>query len=573
MNLRAAATALTLWAAVSLGGTLLEGCAAPGQIANAQVVDALVDSQAAEQTKADADAQAASADAAEVGPLGDVDSSAAAHDGATTDSAGPDSEVASGTDAGSGPDAGAAPDAGAGADADADTAIDASPPKPAPWTLASAAAALDSGSAAQVQDLLSAYDMPLCAAGSCLFLVQAPQAKTVDVMGDWGNWTQGNALSPAVKAKGWFSGKVAVDHSNVREYKLQIDGIWTLDPSNPYFRFGGFGPNSAIFPASHSRLRLIGQVASPQLGNNRSLYVYLPAAYFSSPDQHFPVLYWHDGLNVFTNPKAPFGDWKVDAVADALIAQGAIAPLVQVGIDTDDRMSEYVWAPLEYQKKVYAPKIAKYAAFLVDTVKPLIDKTFRTLPDRDHTALAGSSLGGNASLWIGWQHWKIFGRIASFSGALWIGEGASSGSGTTGSGPALRDIIAQNATGVPKGALRIYLDSGDRDFDDSACYECDSWVYSDWTRNALIAAGWTNRAEWDTDGNLATPPANLAVSTAIAKVPSLAWSNQPPAGKSWQQWLGLGNNLLSLVGHGHQHSEPAWNQRAPVALRYLFGGP
>lgn len=571
MKQRAAAVAVSLWALCLTGALFLESCANPQQFGNPLLVDAAVDGG----TDAVAEAGAEVAADAEVDALADVASYVDADAEAETDVG-----AEAGTDVGTTDlaEVGAddVPDSAGGdaadAAADAVAPADTSQPKPAPWTLATASAALDSGTEAQVQDLLAAYDMPLCAAGTCLFLVHAAQAKTVDVMGDWGNWTQANPLAAAAKAKGWFSGKVALDHSSVREYKLQLDGTWTLDPSNPHFRFGGFGPNSAIFPAGSSRLRLMAGIASPQLNNSRSLYVYLPAAYFTSPDKHFAVLYWHDGFNVFTNPKAPFGDWKVDAVADALIAEGAIPPVIQVGVDTDDRMSEYVWAPLEYQKKVFPPKISNYAAFLVNTVKPLIDKTFRTLPDRDHTAIGGSSLGGNASLWIGWQHWQVFGRIASFSGALWIGEGASSGIGTTGSGPPMREIIAANSAKVPKGGLRIYLDSGDRDFDDSACYECDSWVYSDWTRNALIAAGWANRAEWDSDGNLATPPANLPETTAVAKVPSLAWAKQPPAGSTWQQWLGLGNNLLSLVGHGHQHSEPAWHQRAPVALRYLFGG-
>ena len=583
--------AFATWFIGLAGVTLAEGCASPRQIAasgDASAAGVTADGATADTTTSpasdatliadsvvDSDAQVdaavdAGADAADAGIGTDGDTAAKADSGPNADAAdGVDGAVA---DAAADSEADTSGDAGVdgAADAPADAAADAGP-KPTLWTAANAASTLESGTAAQVQELLLAYDMPLCAAGSCLFLVQAPLAKKVDVLGDWGSWTQGTGLAPAAKAKGWFSGKVALDHSKVREYKVQLDGTWAIDPSNPHFRFGGFGPNSAIFPTGHSRLRWMGGVASPQLGNTRALYVYLPAAYFTSPDQHFPVLYWHDGFNVFTNPKAPYGDWKVDAVVDTLIAEGAIAPILQVAIDTDDRMSEYVWAPLEFNKKVFPAKISKYAAFLVDTVKPLIDKTFRTLPSRDNTALAGSSLGGNASLWIGWHHWQVFGRIASFSGALWIGEGAVSGGGKEGSGPPMREIIAANSAGVPKGKLRIYMDSGDRDFEDSACYECDSWVYSDWTRNALIAAGWANRSEWDSDGNLATAPVNLPVTTAIAKVPSLAWAKSLPAGSTWAQWLGLGNNLLSMVGHGHQHSEPGWNQRAPVALRYLFG--
>ncbi len=467
----------------------------------------------------------------------------------------------------------ASPDGAATDSAPTDTSpADTSPATPAPPTAAQIDAALQSGDAAALQKLYAAYDMPVCEAGQCRFLVMAKGAQTVEIMGDWHNWATPDATTPVAGVPGLFTAKVPIDTTQTRQYKVKIDGQWAIDPSNPYFVFAGLGPNSAIYPANHSRLRWIGDVQSPQLNNVRNLYVYLPAAYFQSQTEHFPVLYWHDGFNVFTSPLAPFGDWKVDQISDELMANGAMAPVIQVGVDTNDRMSEYVWAPLDDGSKVYPPKIQQYAAFLVETVKPMIDKLFRTLPDRDHTAIAGSSLGGNASLWIGWQQWKVFGRLASFSGALWVGEGVSFETGKPSEGPTMRAIIAENAAKVPKGALRVYLDSGDTDFDGTACYECDSWANTDWTRNALIAAGWDDRPEWDTDNNPATPLPNLPYSTAVAKVPALAWSAKPPAGKTWSEYLQLSHNLVCLIGHGHMHNEGSWNLRAPAALRFLFPG-
>lgn len=577
MRERVRRSAVSLGAAYLLLFWLLQACAAPSQGsggAPTNLADTLAD--AASGT---GDAASSTGDAAQdLGPeaISDLGADAAA-DVVDAQAADLDAAVA-GTDVQAPPEVSGEVADSTSADVasidsvDSSSAPDTSKPSQQTWTLAEAQAALQADAPTQLQALLQAYDMPICAAGTCLFLVQQATAKSVEVVGDWGEWTQANALQPLTKAPGWHSGQVAIDHSKIREYKVKLDGNWALDPSNPHFRFGGFGPNSAIYPLGQSRLRRVAAVNSPQLNNSRDLYVQLPAAYFSSPNQHFPVVYWHDGFNVFANPKAPFGDWKLDQTADQLIAQGAVAPFIQVGVDTDDRMSEYAWGTLQVGATAYPPKMINYAKFLVETVKPLIDKSFRTLPDRDHTALGGSSLGGNASLWIGWHYWQVFGRIASFSGALWVGEGASSGVGTSGSGLPMREIIAQNTTGVPKGGLRIYMDSGDRDFDDNACYECDSWVYSDWTRNALITLGWANRPEWDTDANLASAPANLPPTTAVTQVKAIAWSPQPPSGQTWAQWLGLQNNLLSLVGHGHQHSEPAWQQRSAAALRYLLHG-
>ena len=539
------------WAFVGLVAACLAGCATPGK-GGAGGVGPADTAVAADVVLADAqpaDVQAASDAVAAVDATSPADLS---------------QDLLAVADQPSSADA-------AAIDAGPDAAADASAPKPA-LTQAAIDAALGTGDASKIQALVGDYDMPVCAAGSCTFLVLAKGTKTVEIMGDWAGWNTPAAMSAVPAVAGLFQAKITLDASQVREYKVKLDGAWAMDPSNPYFRFAGLGPNSAIYPSGSSRLRRFASVQSPQLGNTRDLYVYLPAAYFTNPTMHFPVMYWHDGFNVFSNPKAPFGDWKIDQTSDVLMASGAVEPIIAVGIDTDDRMSEYVWGPLDDGKVIHPPKIDKYAEFLVSTVKPLIDKSLRTLADRDHTAIGGSSLGGNASLWIGWNHWQTFGRLASFSGALWVGEDAISGTGKSGQGVPMRQLIAQNLPKVPIGALRIYMDCGDSDFDGAVCYECDSWVYSDWTRNALITLGWDNRLEWDTDADLKTAPSNLPLLTAVAKVPSLAWSATPPQPATWFKYLGLNQNLISLVGHGQQHNEGAWNLRAPAALRYLFPG-
>ena len=452
----------------------------------------------------------------------------------------------------------------------ADSAPDASTPPPAP-TVASWQSATQAGDAAALQTWLDAYDMPVCDLSHCVFAIHAPKAAAVELLGDWNGWQNGDPMSKSTLLAGWFFAKIALVLDNVRQYKAKIDGQWALDPSNRHIRFADLGPNSAIYPASTSRILLVSGIASAQLAAPRELYVYLPAAYFAQPTAHFGVLYWQDGWNVFANPKAPFGSWDVDIAADKLMASGQVAPVIMVGIATDDRMSEYVWAPLAYGGKTYPAKLPAYAELVVDTIKPLIDSQFRTHKDRAHTAIGGSSLGGISALWIAWQRWQTFGAFASFSGAYWIGEDIAGEAKPTGL-PA-RTIIADNTAKVPAGALRAYIDSGDRPFTGSACYACDSWAYSDWTRNALLNAGWQNRSVWDTDSVLTTAPDNLPTTTSPAKVPSLAWSDTPPAGESWASYLGTDRNLLSLVGHGHQHNEAAWRDRVGAALRFLFPGP
>ncbi len=465
------------------------------------------------------------------------------------------------TSGGEFPDVFALPDA---AETDADAELDVPDAAAPSCMLPALIAALQTDDAATIAVCAAQYDMPMCDATQCLFLVVAPGAKTVAVDGEWSGWTVDTPLTYAPKAAVWWA-VFPLQVGKKLEYKVKLDGVWALDPSNPHFAWNTYGPNSAIYGVNQSRLRRIAAIASPQLSNIRDVYVYLPAAYYQQPDAHFPVLYLQDGFNIYTNPKAPFGSWNIEQTADALMASGEVLPVIFVGIDTADRDHEYVYAPLDIAGTTYDPKLPQYTAFLTDTLKPLVDKLLRTLPDRLHTAMGGSSLGGISSLWIGWTQWQTFGLVASFSGAYWIGEpGAVWNGGKSSVGPAMRTLIADKAKAPPVGSLKIYMDSGDTDFSNVVSYDGDAWEYSDWTRNALIAAGWDTRAEWQ-------PTTNLPLTTPIAQVPSIAWTATPAQG--WVAYLQPSHNLFDCVGHGQQHNEAAWSQRFGAMLRFLWPGP
>ncbi|NUN13208.1 MAG: alpha/beta hydrolase [Myxococcales bacterium] len=412
---------------------------------------------------------------------------------------------------------------------------------------------------------LSTYDMPVCKNGFCWIFTYQPSSASVEMIGEFNGWADGTKLEPVIGLPNWYYGKIEANFDKVMEYQLKVNGQWTRDETNRYIRFGPFGFNSAIYSASYGRITALWQVQSMELGNYRDVYVYLPASYFSSPNDSFPVLYLQDGFNVYENPKAPFGSWNVDVSADVIFAEKTARPTIFVAIDTQDRVNEYLYtaAALPGGSKA-TPKLDLYAAFVVNTLKPIVDSTFRTKPDRDYTAIAGSSLGGISSAYIAWNHSETFGAAASFSGSFWVGENGESG-------PAFREIISTNSVKNQPGAIRYYLDSGDTPFGQNASYQGDSWVYTDWTRNALISAGWDNRPEWDTDSNLTTAPVNLSPTTAVDQVPSLAWAPNPPEKYvGWKDYLGWDSNLCCLVGHGHSHNEGAWEQRFGAALRFLF---
>ncbi len=419
---------------------------------------------------------------------------------------------------------------------------------------------------------LARYDMPLCVRGRCLFVTEQAPGVRVQLAGAFNGWQPGPELPSVPGLPRWRYAEVPLRLAAPVAYRLLLDGRWAEDASNRYFQFGPHGPNSAVYPPGRGRLVRLAGVHAPQLGNVRSLYVYLPAAYFEAPARRFPVLYLQDGFNVFSNPCAPFGAWCAERTADRLMARGEVAPALLVGIDTPDRGSEYLHVVLTRDDGPHGPpRLDAYAAFVADTVKPLIDRHFRTRPGPAATGIAGASLGGLAALYIGWRRPHAFGRVASLSGSFWAGEPEFSEA----PGSALRDLIAETRGRLTRARrLRIYLDCGDSSPDGEVGYTNDGWVWTDWTRNALIAAGFSGRPEWAPAGQGAAPPANLPASTPPAAVPRLPYAARPPRGYAgFHDYLGIDRNLLALVGRGHVHEEAAWRVRFAAALRFLYPGP
>jgi enterochelin esterase-like enzyme len=412
--------------------------------------------------------------------------------------------------------------------------------------------------AGKVADFLSKYDSPICEVSGCLLVTSAPNATEVSVHGSFNSWADTNAivLTEVEDEPGIFYGLLPVPGvDDVLEYKLKRDGEWALDASNAYIAFGGYGPNSAVYGASRGRITLIEDVHSPELDNSRSLYVYLPVAYFDSQTETYPVLYMQDGFNVFQNPQAPFGSWDVDVALDTEIAKGTVQSCIVVGIDTGDRLAEYTHG--KFNSDAPEPKLPAYAQFLSETVVPVVDDTFRTKKAPQYRAISGASLGGSSALWIALTKPNVFGAAGSLSGSFWIGEDNDT--------VPMRELILGGAfIGTPD-TVRIYLDTGSISSTGTENYAGDSWVYNDWTRNALITVGWANRLVWDTDGDLDTPPADLPLNTPMADVPRMNWSSDMTAAE-----LLPDTNLISLVAVGQSHNEAAWKQRFKTLVRFLF---
>jgi predicted alpha/beta superfamily hydrolase len=167
--------------------------------------------------------------------------------------------------------------------------------------------------------------------------------------------------------------------------------------------------------------KLLGSVVkSPQLGNERTVLLYLPASY-DEGDKRYPVIYLQDGQNLFDPSTAFCGQtWQAGETMTQLAGEGIEAIVVAPYHLGTERIREYNPFP-QWRHGRGEP----YAAFLADTLKPIIDHDFRTLSDAPHTWVGGSSMGGLISLYAYCMRPHVFGGALVMSPSLWVANGAA----------------------------------------------------------------------------------------------------------------------------------------------------
>lgn len=162
-------------------------------------------------------------------------------------------------------------------------------------------------------------------------------------------------------------------------------------------------------------VRVSSAVEAPMLSTDRHLLVSLPPSYTES-SRSYPVVYMHDGQNLFDEATSNSGEWCVDETIARLSEEGLEAIVVGIPHGGDARGDEYT----PYPHDEYGGGDAdQYLQFLFGTVKPLVDGTFHTLPDRKHTGLVGSSLGGVVSLYGFFEYPEQVGFAGVMSPAFW----------------------------------------------------------------------------------------------------------------------------------------------------------
>jgi len=208
---------------------------------------------------------------------------------------------------------------------------------------------------------------------------------------------------------------------------------------------------------------------SRYLAHDRTVIVYLPPSYDPETTHRYPVLYLHDGQNVFDRATSFGEEWHVDEWAQGLITSGEIEPLIIVGIYNtgEHRLNEYTPAPEAEQGQ--GGHADDYGRMLVEDLKPFIDHTYKTLPGVAHTAMGGSSLGGLLTMHLGLRYPTTFSRLAVLSPSVWWDE----------------RVILRDVDALPgKLPIRIWLDAGTAE-------GVDTLANLRALRDALVAKGWT----------------------------------------------------------------------------------
>jgi enterochelin esterase-like enzyme len=192
-----------------------------------------------------------------------------------------------------------------------------------------------------------------------------------------------------------------------------------------------------VYPAFHSveegKVLDVITLDSKILSRQHNLRIYLPAGYDENTCRTFPVMYMQDGRNLFFPQEAFMGhDWGVKDKLVLLNGMNAVAQMIIVGIFSADRMQEYT-----------SPGYEKYGRSLVEEIKPYIDSHFRTRQGPRFTGVMGSSLGGVASFYMGWQWPEVFGNVGCLSSTF-----------------SHKDNLLERVLHEDRRQVRFYLDSG-----------------------------------------------------------------------------------------------------------------
>lgn len=182
------------------------------------------------------------------------------------------------------------------------------------------------------------------------------------------------------------------------------------------------------------------EIDAPQLKTKKKIWVYLPLNYEKST-KNFPVIYMHDAQNLFDTIASFGGEWNIDETLDSLKAK-----VIVIGIEHGNEKRFEELTPYKNEKRGGGNANA-YLEFIVKTLKPQIDSTYRTKTNARNTCIWGSSLGGLVSFYAALQYPDVFGKVGCFSPAFWINK----------------EDIFRKMESMPNFNTKIYLLCGDNE--------------------------------------------------------------------------------------------------------------
>jgi predicted alpha/beta superfamily hydrolase len=350
-----------------------------------------------------------------------------------------------------------------------------------------------------------------------------PSGDTVYITGNFQGWNPGSSAHALTRqTDGTHQITLNLPAGTQIQYKF-TRGSWASVEKGPS---GEEISNRTYTPSAAATLNLTvanwadrsssiaGHVESfqfaPFLGGRRC-WVYLPPNYFTSNDR-YPVLYMHDGQNLFDPATSFAGEWKVDETCESLISSGQIPPIIVVGIENGgtSRCSEYT--PFSTSNLSCGGGAESFLQAIRDVLIPEVNARYRTETGPEHTYMAGSSLGGVLSTYAGYAHADTWGRVAALSPSYWA------------QGP-LYTLVS--TTGRPPCLTHFYQDMG------------------------TIESGST------TDAN------NNGIDDYVETLRQMRTI-------ALAQGFVQGVDFMSVESAGHVHNESFWAQRLPSVLRFLI---
>ncbi|MBS1149427.1 MAG: esterase family protein [Myxococcaceae bacterium] len=258
------------------------------------------------------------------------------------------------------------------------------------------------------------------------------------------SWAVGSPMTLGADDTWTFTTPLA---TGTLEFKPLLDDTnWSRGPNYTVQAGTAVDIYPHFFTANGQWSKRWGAFSSTLMGNTRPVWVYLPPTYVENARARFPVVYMHDGQNLF-DPSVAFGGnpWWAQNAIDAAAENGNFREAIIVGPEaTADRIGEYTpTADPSYG----GGKGLLYVRMLVEELKPKADSELRTMPEREHTVIIGSSLGGLISSYAGTVKATTFGMIGAMSPSTWW------------DGKVLLTLVA--ATPASPRPLRVYVDSGD----------------------------------------------------------------------------------------------------------------